>query len=89
MVFTTPNVADTKHAMVKLHYEGPEVAAWRLLEEDDPDLGQKERGDASPCGRRSICSGGLFGSHDSLVLAALRWASRRVQVGLSDNDAFR
>ena len=42
LVFTTPNVADTKHAMVKLLYEGEEVAAWRLLEEDDPDLGQKE-----------------------------------------------
>ena len=42
LVFTTPNVADTKHAMVKLLYEGDEVAAWRLLEEDDPDLGQKE-----------------------------------------------
>ena len=42
LVFTTPNVADTKHAMVKLLYEGEDVAAWRLLEEDDPDLGQKE-----------------------------------------------
>ena len=42
LVFTTPNVADTKHAMVKLLYEGEEVAAWRLLEEDDPDLGSKE-----------------------------------------------
>jgi len=42
LVFTTPNVADTKHAMVKLLYEGEEIAAWRLLEEDDPDLGQKE-----------------------------------------------
>ena len=42
LVFTTPNVADTKHAMVKLLYEGAEVASWKLLEEDDPDLGQKE-----------------------------------------------
>lgn len=41
LVFTTPNVADTKHAMVKLLYEGDEVASWKLLEEDDPDLGQK------------------------------------------------
>ena len=43
LVFTTPNVADTKHAMVKLLYEGEDVVAWRLLEEDDPDLGQKEQ----------------------------------------------
>jgi hypothetical protein len=33
LVFTTPNVADTKHAMVKLMYEGQEVTSWRLLEE--------------------------------------------------------
>ena len=42
LVFTTPNVADTKHAMVKLLYEGQEVTSWRLLEEEDPDLGSKE-----------------------------------------------
>jgi hypothetical protein len=30
LVFTTPNVVDTKHAMVKLLYEGEEVDAWRL-----------------------------------------------------------
>ena len=42
LVFTTPNVADTKHVMVKLLYVGEEVAAWRLLEEHDPDLGHTE-----------------------------------------------
>ena len=41
LVFTTPNVADTKHAMVKRLHEGVEIAVPRLLQEDDPDLGQK------------------------------------------------
>ena len=44
MVFTTMNVADTKHPVMKLMYDGAEVAEWRLvLEQDAPDLGPAEQ----------------------------------------------
>ena len=39
LVFTTMNVADTKHPVMKLMYDGQEVCAWRVLEEDVPQLG--------------------------------------------------
>ena len=39
LLFTTMNVADTKHVAVKLLYDGKDVSQWRLLEEDSPDLG--------------------------------------------------
>ena len=52
LVFTTLNPADTRHPVMRLLYnddfhgdpdgECRPVAAWRLLEEDDPDLGNKE-----------------------------------------------
>ena len=42
LVFTTMNVADTKHPLIKLMYEGGEQATWRLLEENAPDLGSME-----------------------------------------------
>ena len=38
LVFTTMNVADTKHPLMCLLYEGQEMARWRLLEEDEPNL---------------------------------------------------
>jgi hypothetical protein len=38
LVFTTMNVADTKHPLMCLLYEGREMARWRLLEEDEPLL---------------------------------------------------
>ena len=36
LVFTTPNIADTRKLMVSLMYEGASVQQWRLLEETAP-----------------------------------------------------
>ena len=69
--FGSSNVADTKHSLVKLLYEGKEVASWRLLEEDDPDLGTKEqmlrRVAEDPFAQA------VFTDHAKALLAALRW----------------
>ena len=42
LVFTTMNVADTKHPLMKLMYDGKDVGTWRLLEESSPDVGPME-----------------------------------------------
>ena len=42
MVFTTINVADTKHPLVKLLYDGEEGCALRILEENCPRLGSTQ-----------------------------------------------
>ena len=39
LLFTTMNVADTKHPIMKLLYDGGEVCAWRLLEDECPSMG--------------------------------------------------
>merc|ERR1712087_1036969 len=36
LIFTTPNIADTRNLMVSLMYEGASVQQWRLLEETAP-----------------------------------------------------
>ena len=38
LVFTTPNIADTRNLMVSLMYEGADVQRWRLLEETAPEM---------------------------------------------------
>eukprot|EP00959_Pyramimonas_sp_CCMP1952_P274159 5730646-Pyramimonas_sp.AAC.1 len=38
LVFTTPNIADTRNLMVSLMYEGADVQRWRLLEETEPEM---------------------------------------------------
>ena len=66
LIFTTLNPADTRHPVMRLLHspdlpddevdgEAPEVAAWRLLEEGEPDLGGKlkmvERVASDPVGQ--------------------------------------
>jgi hypothetical protein len=38
LVFTTPNIADTRQPMMSLLYENGSVARWHLLEEHDPEM---------------------------------------------------
>ena len=38
LVFTTPNVADTKNAVMNLLYMGQPVGSWRILEADAPAM---------------------------------------------------
>ena len=38
LAFMTPNVADMKLVAMKLQYEDADVAEWRLLEDDDPQM---------------------------------------------------
>ena len=71
--FTTPNVADTKFAMVKLHYEGEEVDAWRLVKTTAFIWGRKKEEMLRRVVEDSFARS-VLGFHDSLVLAALRWA---------------
>jgi len=42
LVFTTMNVADTKHPVMKLLYDGGEICTWRLLEQECPAMGSAE-----------------------------------------------
>ena len=42
LVFTTPNVADTRNVMVSLMYQGVELAGWRLLEDNAPAMPSTE-----------------------------------------------
>jgi ASC-1-like (ASCH) protein len=42
LVFTTMNVADTKHPVMKLLYDGGEICTWRLLEQECPAMGSSE-----------------------------------------------
>ena len=41
LVFTTPNVADVAHLVVRLMYDGASVMEWKLIEEHDPDMPSK------------------------------------------------
>ena len=41
LVFTTPNVADVAHLVVRLMHDGASVMEWKLVEEHDPDMPSK------------------------------------------------
>ena len=88
LVFTFPHLAHTKHVMVTFFFQGEEFAAWWLIEDDDPDLVQKE--DLLRCLADDQVAGVVFS--ELLIRLYLGSWSRHylgIHSGLSDNASGR